>query len=109
MDMNDYQLIAESTSKVNHHTELNRKVYAALGLAGEAGEAAEKVKKWVRGDTDTVRTRELLKGELGDVLWYVAKSALEWGLTLEEVAQANIDKVRSRNARGVVLGSGDER
>jgi NTP pyrophosphatase (non-canonical NTP hydrolase) len=89
----------------------NNIVYPALGLCGEAGETAEKVKKAIRDDggTLTEERREAIAAELGDVLWYVAQLATEAGLELEEVAQANLDKLASRQRRAVLHGSGDDR
>ena len=86
-------------------------VYPTLGLAGEAGEVAEKVKKLLRDDGGVLseERRAALAGELGDVLWYVAQVATEAGLELEEIAQANLDKLLSRQQRGVLSGSGDSR
>jgi NTP pyrophosphatase (non-canonical NTP hydrolase) len=85
--------------------------YPALGLCGEAGEAAEKVKKAIRDDGGelTPERRDALAAELGDVLWYVAQLATEAGLDLGEIAQANLDKLRSRHERAVLHGSGDLR
>jgi NTP pyrophosphatase (non-canonical NTP hydrolase) len=86
-------------------------VYPTLGLAGEAGEVAEKVKKLLRDDGGVMsdERRAALAGELGDVLWYVAQVATEAGLDLEEIAQGNLDKLLSRQRRGVLSGSGDSR
>jgi NTP pyrophosphatase (non-canonical NTP hydrolase) len=86
-------------------------VYPTLGLAGEAGEVAEKVKKLLRDDGGVMSNerREALAGELGDVLWYVAQVATEAGLDLDEIAQGNLDKLLSRQRRGVLSGSGDSR
>ncbi len=82
-----------------------------LGLTGEAGEVAEKMKKILR-DKDGIMSeqdkKELIK-ELGDVLWYINSTAVYLGYSLDDVAQANLDKVLSRKARGVSHGSGDNR
>ena len=86
-------------------------VYPALGLMGEAGEVSEKLKKVIRDEggvlTDT--TRDAVAKELGDVCWYVAVLAAELDYDLEEVMQINIDKLASRQQRGVLSGSGDNR
>ena len=86
-------------------------LYPTLGLCGEAGEVAEKVKKMVRDDGGelTAQRREALAAELGDVLWYVAQLATEADLDLGDVAEANLAKLRSRQERAVLQGSGDDR
>jgi NTP pyrophosphatase (non-canonical NTP hydrolase) len=86
-------------------------VYPTLGLAGEAGEVAEKIKKVIRDDGGEVlplKKKEIEK-ELGDVLWYVTQLATELGLSLEEIADKNIEKLYSRLDRGQLGGSGDNR
>jgi NTP pyrophosphatase (non-canonical NTP hydrolase) len=85
--------------------------YPALGLCGEAGECAEKVKKAIRDDGGVLsdERRAALAAELGDVLWYVAQLATEAGLDLDEIADDNLAKLLSRRDRGVLQGSGDAR
>jgi len=86
-------------------------VYPTMGLAGEAGEVSEKIKKLFRdknGEADEDTKKELEK-ELGDVLWYLAQIATEFDLSLDEVAQKNIDKLFSRKERGRLRGDGDNR
>ena len=82
-------------------------VYPALGLAGEAGEVAEKVKKTIRGDKDL--DKDEVAKELGDVLWYIANLASDIGISLDTIAAKNIEKLRSRMERQVIKGSGDNR
>ena len=86
-------------------------VYPALGLASEAGEVAGKVKKAIRDDQGrmTDERREKIKHELGDVLWYVAQLATDLNLSLDEVAAENITKLKSRQDRDSLQGSGDDR
>lgn len=82
-------------------------VYPTLGLCGESGEVAEKVKKSIRGDKK-LNTEELAK-ELGDVLWYLANLASDLGLDLSTIATTNLHKLASRRDRGVLQGDGDNR
>lgn len=84
-------------------------LYAVMGLTEEAGEVAGKFAKHRRDDTPTEELRVAVRKELGDVLWMVAAIASDFGLTLREVAEANIEKLNSRKARGVLGGSGDDR
>lgn len=109
MSFNEYQGKARSTAV--YPSIGNNIVYPTLGLCGEAGEFAEKVKKAIRDDGGLItpeRKENMLK-ELGDVLWYAAAIATELGVTLNDVAQANIDKLESRKQRDVLKGSGDNR
>jgi len=84
-----------------------RLVENTLGLVGEAGEVAEKVKKYLRDDSK-VSQKELVK-ELGDVVFYATALANYFQSNLEEVMQVNMDKLNDRVRRGVIKGSGDNR
>lgn len=86
-------------------------IYPTLGLAGEAGEVAEKIKKVIRDKNGIINdgTREEIKKELGDVLWYVAQIATELGISLDEIAEKNIEKLYSRMERNKLNGEGDNR
>ncbi len=109
MEFNEYQKLARGTAI--YAGAGKNFVYPALGLCGESGEVAEKIKKIVRDNDNVVddKRREELKKELGDVLWYIANLAVELDLSLEDVAQENIAKLQSRKERGVLHGSGDNR
>lgn len=86
-------------------------IYPVLGLAGESGEVAEKIKKVIRDNNGVVTNekREEIKKEIGDVLWYLAQICTELGLSMDEAAVFNIEKLQSRKERGVLSGSGDNR
>lgn len=86
-------------------------IYPTLGLTGEAGEVADKVKKVLRDNHGifTEEKRKEIAKELGDVAWYLAVCANDLGYTLEEICQMNYDKLKSRQQRGVIHGSGDNR
>jgi NTP pyrophosphatase (non-canonical NTP hydrolase) len=109
VDFQAYQQQSRSTAR--YPDAGSNPIYPTLGLCGEAGEVADKVKKVIR-DRDgrfTPDVVEALKLELGDVLWYVAQLATELGLDLDAVAVANLDKLASRAARNVIAGDGDHR
>lgn len=86
-------------------------LYCTLGLLGEAGEIAEKIKKIIRDKNCEIdiNDQSLLIKEQGDVLWYVGASARELNSSIEYVADQNIEKLQSRKQRGVLNGSGDNR
>ncbi|OGL71120.1 hypothetical protein A3B32_02320 [Candidatus Uhrbacteria bacterium RIFCSPLOWO2_01_FULL_53_9] len=86
-------------------------VYPVLGLVGEAGEIANKVKKIQRDDQGVLseERRQALREELGDVLWYLSQVATELDVDLDEIATDNLAKLFSRKDRGVLHGSGDQR
>jgi NTP pyrophosphatase (non-canonical NTP hydrolase) len=108
MDLSEYQQLSRRTAQYPREAWL---AYPALGLAGEAGEVAEHAKKAIRDDEGNVSQarREAMAKELGDVLWYVAQLATELELDLDQIAQGNLDKLLSRQQRGVLSGSGDDR
>lgn len=93
MDIDEYQQAAAETA---YYPDDHAIVYPAMGLAGEAGEVANLAKRILRGDApDDLRDRVL--DELGDVLWYVAVTALDLGASLSEVAGRNVEKLRRRH------------
>ncbi len=110
MELNEYQKKAIETAVYPENYKI---IYPALGLGEEAGEVMGKIKKWLRGDDggDEISSerREALKYELGDVLWYLATLARDLGFSFDEIASANIEKLRSRKERGAVKGDGDNR
>lgn len=105
INFDDYQTWSNSTAIYPKDRALE---YTALGLASEAGEVAGKIKKLIR-DGDTYEGREAAIGELGDVLWYLARVSEELGVNLSEIALSNQAKLNSRKSRGVIGGSGDNR
>ncbi len=109
MDFKEYQKFSRETA-IYPNVGQNF-IYPVLGLVGEAGEVAEKVKKVLRDDGGVVSEtkRAEIQKELGDVLWYLAQIATELNLSLDDVATSNIDKLVSRQERGVLSGSGDNR
>jgi|TARA_B100000902_G_scaffold213734_1_gene203266 NTP pyrophosphatase (non-canonical NTP hydrolase) len=106
LKFNEYQELARSTAIYPAEYGL---VYTALGLAGESGEVAEKVKKLIRDGDESGNFENALASELGDVLWYLSNLASEIGMTLEEIATINTQKLQDRKSRGVLQGSGDDR
>ena len=109
MELNDYQ--RESRKTALYPDVGGNPIYPTLGLVGEAGEVADKVKKILRDkkgvfDKDS---KVAIKFELGDVLWYISQLSSELGYELEEVAHANLEKLNSRKSRGKIHGSGDNR
>lgn len=110
MDFKQYSTEAAATAIYPRKDEENF-LYPVLGLVGETGEVAEKIKKVLRDQEGklTERVRQQLKAELGDVLWYWATLCRELNLDPAEVAQQNLDKLSDRARRGKLGGSGDDR
>jgi len=110
MNLDEYQKQA-LTTVLSTGDEFKDLLHWVLGLNGEAGEVAEKLKKIIRDKNSVVSDEDKaeLAKELGDVLWYLAVFAHELGVPLGEIAQGNIEKLQSRKARGKLGGSGDNR
>lgn len=109
MNFDEYQKFADTTAI--YPDKGHNYVYVTLGLAGEAGEVAEKIKKVIRdkgGEIDGATKEELAK-EIGDVLWYCAQLSTELGIPLNVVAEKNIEKLKSRHNRDKIHGDGDNR
>ena len=109
MDFEEYQKQSRKTAIYPNRD--NDFVYPTIGLSGEVGEVSEEFKKIIRDDNGIAseeKKREIEK-ELGDVLWYVSQLSSEFGLSLNEVAEKNIEKLFSRLKRGKIQGSGDNR
>ncbi|MDD3032838.1 MAG: nucleoside triphosphate pyrophosphohydrolase family protein [Candidatus Pacebacteria bacterium] len=109
MEFNEYQEKARETAI--YPDKDHNFIYPTLGLVGEAGEVAEKIKKVIRDDGGVVSEEKKIETikELGDVLWYVANLAKELNVDLESVALANLEKLQSRKQRDQLQGSGDNR
>lgn len=108
MTLNDYQKEALSTAVYGSGSKI---IYPTLGLAGEAGEVADKVKKVLRdnnGKFDDWRKIQIA-AEIGDVLWYIAALSDDLGFTLEDIAKLNIGKLSQRRANNTIHGEGDNR
>lgn len=102
MELNYYQQQAENSRLPSADTG-----YLLLGLIGEIGEVYSLLAKNIRDETEL--DEKAIKKELGDCLWFIATICSDFGLSLNDVAQSNIDKLLSRKLRGVIGGNGDER
>jgi len=103
MNFNSYQEMASETAIYKSEHQV---IYPALGLAAEAGEVANKVKKILR---DGNFNREAIADEVGDCLWYIAALCRDLNVDMHELAKNNLRKLHDRKARGVIQGSGDKR
>ena len=108
MQLDDYQ---ENAKKTAIYAPEHKIMYPALGLAGEAGEVANKVKKIMRDGVykQPKDWKEQLSAEIGDVLWYCAVLADDIGMSLGTIAAQNIEKLERRKMKGTLRGSGDKR
>lgn len=103
MNMTDYQ-----DQAMSFRLPSANEAYALYGLMGEVGEFYGALAKAIR-DKDGAIDAVMVRKELGDILWFVAAVATDFGFDLEDIAQGNIDKLSSRKDRGVIQGSGDNR
>jgi len=110
MDFDEYQEEASTTAIFPNELPdfvTVGQVYTVLGQSGETGEIAEKMKKAIREDEEEYV--EEMRGEVGDVLWYLSQVCEEFGWSLEDIAEENIDKLKDRQERGKLTGKGDNR
>lgn len=109
MTFEEYQKLSRKTA-IYPNKDKNF-IYPTLGLCGESGEIAEKIKKVLRDNNGILSQskKEELKKELGDVLWYLAQISTELGISLDEIALLNLEKLNSRKERNTISGSGDNR
>ena len=109
MNFDSYQIEARKTAI--YPNKNNNFIYPTLGLVGEAGEVAEKIKKIIRDKNGVLNneTKIALKKELGDVLWYISNLCDELNFSLDDVAITNIQKLNLRATKGKISGSGDDR
>ena len=109
MDFEEYQKKTKKTAV--YPNQGNNYVYPTLGLTGESGEVADKIKKVIRDKNGIVdeNTKIEIEKELGDVLWYLSQLATELELSLDQIAEKNIIKLLSRLERNTIRGDGDNR
>ena len=107
-DLDMYQKVALTTAIYPREQAI---IYPTLGLTGEAGEVANKVKKIIRDGSDSKDEKLVseIKSEIGDCLWYIAVLANDFNIKLSDIASANIEKLATRKSKGTIHGSGDNR
>ena len=107
-DLDMYQQVAKQTAIYPREQAI---IYPTLGLTGEAGEVANKVKKIIRDDgyKNNESLVQEISAEIGDVLWYIAVLADDIGCKLSDIANANLEKLANRKKKGTIHGSGDTR
>ena len=109
MNFETYQINARKTAI--YPSLGSNYVYPTLGLVGESGEVAEKIKKVIRDKNGIfdAETKLAIKKELGDVLWYLSNLCDEFNFSLSDVAKTNLEKLNLRASKGNISGSGDDR
>lgn len=108
MNFDEYQIESNKTAQYPKESAL---YYCGLGLTGEAGEVAEKLKKVLRNDGGVIsdKKKEEIQKELGDVLWYIAQLCTVMNVSMQDVAQGNLTKLFDRMERDVLKSEGDNR
>jgi len=111
MNFMEYQSKARMTAIYPGKFELMGLMYVCLGLCGETGEFAEKIKKMIRDDNGvmTKERQDLIMKELGDVLWYIANICSELKISMNDVAYMNLEKLYNRKVEDKLHGDGDNR
>ena len=107
-DLDMYQKVALTTAIYPREQAI---IYPTLGLTGEAGEVANKVKKIIR-DGSNFKDEKLvseIKAEIGDCLWYIAVLANDFDIKLSDIASTNLEKLANRKKNNTIHGSGDTR
>ena len=107
-DLDMYQQVAKTTAIYPREQAI---IYPTLGLTGEAGEVANKVKKIIRDDGNKINEGlvQEISAEIGDCLWYISILADDIGIKLSDIANANLEKLANRKKKGTIHGSGDTR
>ena len=107
-DLDMYQQVAKTTAIYPREQAI---IYPTLGLTGEAGEVANKVKKIIRDGTNKNNENlvQEISAEIGDCLWYISVLADDIGVKLSDIANSNLEKLENRKKKGTIPGSGDDR
>ena len=107
-DLDMYQQVAKTTAI---YPREQASIYPTLGLTGEAGEVANKVKKIIRDGTNKNNENlvQEISAEIGDCLWYISVLADDIGVKLSDIANSNLEKLENRKKKGTIHGSGDDR
>ena len=107
-DLDMYQKVALTTAIYPREQAI---IYPTLGLTGEAGEVANKVKKIIRDGSDSKDEKLVseIKAEIGDCLWYIAVLASDFDIKLSDIASTNLEKLANRKKNNTIHGSGDTR